>query len=177
MGMAIRLKDQVTQEEYSFDPFRDIAYFWPQLVTKALEGCKQKGWEPWYDAYLQANGVTEEVLLETLGAYAGFCQLAMDPEIRGVREAMERSGFFAKPPAAQLVVIAKIGQLGSGAFWAGIRHAHMQGVVPKAIVMIGDAATELDQLIEEKRKYAVQNPEHQAQAGAPLGQGPAQACA
>lgn len=141
--MAIRLIDPVTKQEHSFHPGRDIAYFWPQLIAMAADGLQERRWESWYGDHLRAHGVTEETLLKTLQAYCEFCRLSVDPETDHPRTAMEKTGFFSMPPAAQLVVMAKIGQLGSGAFWAGVRHAYSEGVVPEPLAMLTKAAAQL----------------------------------
>lgn len=148
--LAVRMKDPQTGEEFSFNPERCVERWYPRMLEAAIEGCREKSWEPWYSTYLKENGVTEEVLLKTLRAYSVFVDLSLDPEIKSPRDALQQSGFFDYPLPVQLVVLAKVGQLCAGTFWAGIRHSVMVGVVPEPVQMMKAAAVKLEALISER---------------------------
>jgi len=153
--MAVRMKDPRTGEEFSFSPERCVERWYPRMIEAAIEGCREKSWEPWYSTYLQEKEITEEVLLKTLRAYSVFVDLSLDPEIKSPRDALQQSGFFDCPLPAQLVVLAKVGQLCAGTFWAGVRHSVMVGVVPEPVQTMKAAAAQLETLISERWNNAV----------------------
>lgn len=155
--IAVRMKDPKTNEEFSFNPERCVERIYPRMLEAAIRGCMEKSWEPWYATYLKDHGITEEVLLKTLRAFSVFVDLSLDPEIKSVRDALQQSGFFDCPQPAQQVILAKIGQLCAGTFWAGIRHSVMVGVVPEPVQFMRDAAVQLDTLISEKWNVAAQS--------------------
>jgi hypothetical protein len=157
MSMAVRLKDPKTGEEFSFNPERCVERFYPRMLEAAIQGCLKESWEPWYATYLKDHGITEEVLLQTLRAFSVFVDLSLDPEIKTVRDALQQSCFFDCPQPAQLVVLAKVGQLCAGAFWAGVRHSVMVGVVPEPIQMMKAAAVQLETLISERWNATAQS--------------------
>jgi len=149
------MRDAETGEEFSFNPERCVERWYPRMLEAAIEGCREKSWEPWYSTYLKENGVTEEILLKTLRAYSVFVDLSLDPEIKSPRDALQESGFFDYPLPAQMIVLAKVGQLCAGTFWAGVRHSVMVGVVPEPVMMMKTAAAQLEALISSRWNGAV----------------------
>lgn len=170
MAMAVRMKDPKTGEEFSFNPERCVERFYPRMIEAAILGVREKNWEPWYATYLSGAGVTEEVLLKTLRDYSVFVDLSLDPEIKSVRDAITQSGFFDNPLPAQLVVLAKIGQLCAGAFWAGVRHSVMVGVVPEPVQSMKIAAAQLESLISERWNDAAKGAQCKAPPASTNGQ-------
>jgi hypothetical protein len=150
MGMSISMVDPRTGKEYHFSPARDIAYFWPELIEHAYEGLLSNRWEDWYGDYLRAKGVTEKEVMDALVAYSKFCMLSCKTEITTPFDALTESGFFKCPLPAQLVVMAKFGQLCTGAFWAGIRSAQRQGEIPIEIQELCDKGLEVERQLSAK---------------------------
>jgi hypothetical protein len=122
------------------NPSRDIVYFWPDILERAKEGLFKKNWEPWYASYLKEKKVDEEELLECHAALVTALCATNLPELDHPYKGLQASGFFQCNPAAQLVVMAKVGQIGSMAFWAGIRSALPKDEMPNQLAaMIRDA--------------------------------------
>jgi hypothetical protein len=149
MPLAIALQDAVTGQHFSFDPTRTIENVYPEIVRIAIQACRRNSWQPWMVTLLEPAGVDENVLLETLYTFSVAVDLSMEPNPNTVIGAVREAGFLSKPQSAQTVVLALLGQLCFGAFWAGVRHANMQGVVPEVMVMMRQAAQQLEEFIRE----------------------------
>lgn len=122
--MGLQLIDQSgSDDEIRLNPSRDIAVFWPEIVEVIAEGLAREVWEPWFDWFCKLMGVDEDELMRAHACYFEAVQLARVPEIRTPLMAMQQAGFLDCKPAAQLVVLAKGGQLGFGAYYAGVRQA------------------------------------------------------
>lgn len=145
MSLEVRFIDENGEERRS-SPARDVAFFWPQLVQLAGDGLVQGHIEPWLRDYLDQHGVDESQLAATLYCYTRFCELAVHPDYDHPRKALAASGFFDCPPAAQLAVCAKLGQIVTGAFWAGIRSSNPEAHMPASIQSLRSYA---QSLIEE----------------------------
>ena len=171
MPMQVRMMDPVTKEEFSFSPARCVERWYPQVIETAIKGCLKGAWEPWFSSYLEANGVTEEVLLKTLRAFSVFVDLSLEPDIKTVREALDQSGFFACPVPAQMIVLAKIGQLCAGDMWSGIRHSTMQGMVPEPVKMMRETREQLDGYITGMWNATAQRNQHASSSPPPSGAG------
>jgi hypothetical protein len=150
MALQVRMVDPATGQEFHFSPMRDISVFLPQIIKDAAVGLEEAHWEPFYADYLKANNITEQVLLETLLSYYKFCTLATKTKLDTPAKALEESGFFSAPLPAQLVVLAKLTQRLSGAFWAGVRNASRMNENPIEIEELKDHAAELEQYIKQK---------------------------
>ena len=122
------------------NPARDIAHFWPQIVAEMANGLLARNWEPWYRPWCEANRVHEGHLLRAHAAFLAAMDMARWPELRTPFLALEAAGFTREPWPAQLVVVAKLGQLGTGAFWAGIRSAHHVNEPSSTLQILSDYA-------------------------------------
>lgn len=151
MSLEVRFIDEGGEERRS-SPARDVAFFWPQLVSLASDGLRPGRVEPWLKDYLDAQGVSTLDLLAAAAAYYQFCQLALSPDIDNPRAALQASGFFDCHPAAQLAVCAKLGQIVSGAFWAGIRSSTPAGKVPSTVQALREHAQGLLQELSGGRR-------------------------
>lgn len=144
MGLGVRMVDPKTNREYHFTPARDISYFWPQLIELAYAGLAEMSWEPWFGDYLKHTNTSKDDVVKALVAYSKFCMNSVVTEIASPYDALKEAGFFDCPMPAQLVVMAKFGQLATGAFWAGIRSNTEQGQVPPEIAAIVDHGRKLE---------------------------------
>lgn len=144
MGIGVRMVDPETNREYHFSPARDISYFWPQLIELAYTGLAEMTWEPWFADYLKHTNTSKDDVVKALVAYSKFCMNSVVTEITSPYDALKEAGFFDCPIPAQLVVMAKFGQLATGAFWAGIRSNTEQGQVPPEIESLRKYGKELE---------------------------------
>lgn len=152
MSLEVRFIDE-NGEERRASPARDIAFFWPQLVSLAGEGLAPERVEPWLKDYLDQHGVGDDQLSEAFYSYTRFCELAVHPDYDHPRKALVASGFFDCPPAAQLAVCAKLGQIITGAFWSGIRSSTPGGRVPPTVQSLrAHAQTLVEELSRGRRR-------------------------
>ena len=151
MGIGVRMVDPETNREYHFSPARDISYFWPQLIEHAYKGFAEMTWEPWFGDYLKATNTNKADVLKALVAYSKFCMNSVITEIESPYDALKEAGFFDCPLPAQLVVMAKFGQLATGAFWAGIRSNTEQGQVPPELESLSEHGKQLEKELAQKQ--------------------------
>lgn len=144
MGIGVRLVDPSTNREYHFSPARDISVFWPQLIELAYTGFADMTWESWFRDYLRHTNTSKDDVIKALVAYSKFCMNSVVTEIQSPYDALQKSGFFDCPQPAQLVVMAKFGQLATGAFWAGIRSNTEQNTIPPDIESLRKYGKELE---------------------------------
>lgn len=177
--MQIKLTDPRTNEEWGFAPMRDIAYFHHQLVALVGKGLEKSRWEPWLKEYLDFTGTTEEDVLRAFACYYRFCSFTLDPdrlELKNPGETLEAAGFFTCTKAAQLAVIAKVGQISTGAWWAGIKSATPLGQIPATIKQLERYAQEVEQLLSTRwSQHGNQGSSGEGQAGGTVQSGPAAA--
>jgi hypothetical protein len=147
--MPLELVLQGPHGPFRTNPSRDIAHFWPDIVNTMKMGLLREAWEPWYRDYLEFHHVTEDMLYETLACFMNFLKLSLEPELDTPLKAIEASGFLNCPRAAQLVILAKLGQLGSGAFWSGVRSSNPLGTTPGSIEQMQKDAEEIRRIISD----------------------------
>jgi hypothetical protein len=135
------------------NPSRDIAYFWPQILEESKQGLLKDNWEPWYKDYLAKNDVDEEEVLEAHACLTAALCATDIPDLDHPYKALQATGFFQCKIAAQLVVMAKVGQIGSMAFWAGIRSALPKGDLPDQMrSLIQDAEATKRSIFSSRRR-------------------------
>lgn len=142
MSLEVRFIDESGQERRS-SPARDVAYFWPQLVDLAITGLLSDKLEPWLQDFKDFHLVSELEIRQALDAYVTFCRFATDPALETPKEALQASGFLTAHPAAMLLVCAKLGQIVTGAFWAGIRSSTPNAQVPPTVEALRKSAQSL----------------------------------
>lgn len=151
MGMELVL-DGPEGSKIRTNPGRDIAHFWPQIVSLIPQGLAREMQEPWFKEYLAFKGVNEDQLFLACACFQDFLVLALEPDIKSPLEAITQSGFLNCPVAAQLVILAKLGQLGTGAFWSGIRSASPLHAKPASIERLAKSAARMKQLLDAQWK-------------------------
>lgn len=152
MSLEVRFIDETGKERRS-SPARDVAFFWPQLVDLAIQGLQPGKVEPWIQDYLDHHLVTPQELRRGLDAYVTFCHLSTRPELETPKDALHESGFLLVHPAVMVAVCAKLGQIVTGAFWAGIRSSTPDGGVPPTVEALRlSAQTLLNELGKPKRR-------------------------
>jgi hypothetical protein len=112
-----------------YSPNRDVAYCYVQMVTKALQHLDvEDTWAAWVGDYLRHTGTTVDDIGETAKCLAdGIADFIGDLSIESPNDALEKSGFLASNPAAQLVICAKIGQMFTGMYFNAIRDVTPMG--------------------------------------------------
>lgn len=146
MSHGLNIRPHGKHEAEPYNPNRDIAYCVPSLITAAVWGLRKENWEPWIKPYIDQSHVTEADIAAAIEKYAlALRAMRMDARISTPKEALEQSGFLACPPAAVVVVMAKIGQIMTGAFFNAI----------KDVTYIGDGSRkDIEQMVEEAEQVA-----------------------
>lgn len=114
-----------------YAPFRDVANNFPGLVAVAVEKILMPGSNAVIDAFLNATGVTEDDLKQTVVAFTEFLKSTNDPDNPTMEAALERAGFLSTPPPAQFALAAAIGLVYTGLFYTCARSAHPAGYQPE----------------------------------------------
>lgn len=139
MGLEVKFVDEEGKIKRS-NPARDIAYFWPQLLKAARNGLLKENWESTISALVLLNNtdfddskIDESTLLETHKRLCLFCEAALKTELDNPIKALVSVNFFEMPLMARVIVLAVVGQVCAGAFWAGIRASAPKGLIPDEI--------------------------------------------
>lgn len=108
----------------AYSPNRDVAWVFAQATQLALDSMAETDWEDWYGDYLRHCQMTEEDLGKVAECMGNFCKTTIEEvELKTPFEVLEKSGFFDAPYPAQLAVMAKLGQVFMGIYFAGVRDA------------------------------------------------------
>ena len=124
--MGMNIKGHIDTRRYN--PSRDIAYAWPNLVQCALDGYSRELKEPITELMLKEFHVTDRDLGELAARYANYfkeCLAQGDKNHKTPEDALAASGFFDLPSAHQAVLLVRLGQVITGAFFYAIRDVHV----------------------------------------------------
>ncbi len=129
--MPINIKGHVDTRRYN--PSRDIAYAWPNLMQAALAGYDKEVDEPITKELIEKFGVDDAALGELAGRYANYfkeCLAQGDKGYKLPEEALAACGFFDLPPGHQAVLLARLGQVITGAFFYAIKDTFVDSDEP-----------------------------------------------
>lgn len=108
---------------------RDCAHCFGDIMREVAARLEDKRW-PILAEILEKDGVTEDDLGNACAAFCIFVQAATELPKERMGEALERCGWVKVPEAAQVALMAMIGTVMAGYFWAGVREATVQGNGP-----------------------------------------------
>lgn len=120
--MTVQMRSPTDGRAYS--PDGDIAHNFIDLLRRSFYGLEPHLWEDWYGDYLKFKGATAEDLEKVALAMAQYIRHVGDPEVKDPLEALTKAGFFETNSAAQLAVMAKLGQILTCAYFTRFREAH-----------------------------------------------------
>jgi hypothetical protein len=144
MTMQARMS---SDDKRLYNPSRDVAHNFKEVMDLVAGRLEDQAW-PELDSLLKREGVTMDDLGEACGAYCNYlASAANDPEL-SMHRSLEKHGFFACKPAAQIAVLALIGSCYAGIQFSGIREATINGEGP--LQSVGD----LIKHAEHFRRYA-----------------------
>jgi hypothetical protein len=139
MTLQIRPKDNADAPAYC--PQRDIAYCFPGIVTRTIRGLRDAKVDSWlmthmYQMCSLRGGCSEAEVREELAraclALAQGVRRFHEPSWADPGEALQE--FRELPVPVQVAVMAKIGQLMTGAFFTAVRDVTDWGAeAPKAV--------------------------------------------
>lgn len=105
-----------------YAPHRDIANNYVWLLQSAMHQLHPDRLEDWLKAFAMAAGIGPEEIAKTVETFAAaIVLLKTDLTIQKPLEALTQAGFFATPPAAQVILCAKLGQIITGAYCTAVR--------------------------------------------------------
>ncbi len=138
--MSLELKFQDAKGiVHRANPARDIAYFFPQLLTHLNKRCEKAEWAQLAPA-IEGSGLSEDDLQHAAAVLGVFCRKALETNLKNPGEALEASGFGTVRPSAQHIIMIMLGQICLGAFWSGIRSSTPAGEEPNSITEVADRA-------------------------------------
>lgn len=119
-------------------PERDLGHVGYPMVRAAMYAFDEQHWEPWFREFMTANAVSEL----DLGHAAQKLAKAMSKIITTANPvvALEAEGFAAMPPAVQMAIYTRIGQVFLAAIWEGVKDLTPEnGAPPKSHIDIINA--------------------------------------
>lgn len=129
MGMNIR--GHVDTRRYN--PSRDISYAWPNLMKGALTAFDKEVNEPVTECLVKTFNVDDHALGELVSRYANYFKACLEQGDKGFKtpeQALASVGFFDLPPSHQAVILARLGQIITGAFFYAIKEVYVDSDDP-----------------------------------------------
>jgi hypothetical protein len=135
-----------------YSPQRDVAWIGPQLCRRGFVALDPRFYEPWFAAFCAQAEVGPEDFEKAALPFAKALN-----EIIGVadpNDAFRKHGFFELPPAVQLAVFAKIGQVFIGCLYSGVKDvSRPQDKPPTDIAaMVEEAAAVAERMGREAQR-------------------------
>lgn len=145
MTLQMRPKSGVGQVvDVAYAPARDICYLYPNVVSQAEEMLYQPRFAA-LQAWLDAEGVTEQDRATVVETYCLFLNAAHQNPEETIEDVMDRVGFSKIHPAAQVAFMFYIGTIMTGTFFKGIRD-----ITP----LEGDTTPEVQRLVQTGQRAA-----------------------
>lgn len=106
-----------------YNPARDIAYCWPNIMKSAMDRVSKGSALPWLIKRAIDNRITDEQLIMVAQSLANYMALCNKPDdsSAGVHDTMEKSGLFKCDDTAKMLVYAALGETMMAAFYSAIR--------------------------------------------------------
>lgn len=148
--MEITMSDPETGKTYLTNPSRDIAWFGPQIFELIAERCKPENLRMNEKAALDQQNIPHEKVLEGWLCIAKFHELAVNPDVKTVPDAITQSGFTDLPYLVQMLIHQRYSQAMLGAIWAGLRSSTMNEMCPAVVSNLKLRAEELSNFFEKQ---------------------------
>lgn len=143
-----------------YAPNRDLVNCFSQIARRAAY-CLTNGYrEPWFDAFLQATGVTDDDLCAAAIATAQYINQCRRPELPSPVEVLDASGFASLAPPAQLAMLAKIGQVTMAMYYATSRDALRLDEKPMGLDSLLATADKLQSGLDSRRQAKANKSTH-----------------
>jgi hypothetical protein len=129
--MGINIKGHIDVRRYN--PSRDIAYAWPNLMQAALTAYDKETNEPITARLIEEFGVSDQDIGELVARYANYfkeCLAQGDKNFKTPEDALVASGFLDLPVTHQAVILVRMGQIITGAFFYAIKDVHVDADEP-----------------------------------------------
>ena len=111
-----------------YNPSRDVAHTFADIIKEVARRIDLKMW-PEMQEFLAKQGLRDAEVGAALQIFTRFVADTNVPR-EPMWDALERHGWYEVEPAAQIVIMAYLGQLYTGMAWVGIREATLGGEGP-----------------------------------------------
>jgi hypothetical protein len=108
---------------------RDCAHNFGDVMREVVARLENRRW-PTLVGWLAERGVTDAQLGDACAAFCQFVATATQFPPEQMQEALTRCGWFDQPREAQVAVMATLGTVLAGYYWAGVREACILGDNP-----------------------------------------------
>lgn len=153
--MTLQYRPKGADDAPMYAPDRDIAYNFPGLVRVAMYGLHPDHQEALFGDYLREHGVTDADLGRAAVVTADTLRWMSADDVPTATAALERSGFFGLPFAAQVAICCRIGQVMLAAYYEGVRDTLPMGApTPATIESLCQEARELSRSFETHAQQA-----------------------
>ena len=121
MELATNILGHVDRRRYN--PSRDIAYCWPQIMQSAMDRVSKGTGLPWFMELVKRHQVTDEALSKSAKAMANYMAMCGRPDEcpDNVKDTMEKSGLFECDDSSKMLIYAALGETMMAAFYSSIR--------------------------------------------------------
>ena len=140
-----------------YNPSRDIAYCWPNIMKSAMDRLSEGSALPWSVSLIDKYEVTDKNIEDTAKAMALYMALCNKPEEgpSGALPLMDRSGLTKCDDTSKMLLYAALGETMMVAFHASIRDVLMEDEASplndaKLVEVIN---TSMTQILEERSSY------------------------
>lgn len=149
MSGYIQLRPQHGDERF-YSPNGDLAHNFIDLLKRTAYGLDPGVIDKFYADYMSFTGCTFENLGECMRALVDYVKHANDPKVQSPKDALELAGFFSLPESAQLIVMAKLGQIVTCAYFTRTREANDPNVVKVEADKLMEVAEQASKVMMEK---------------------------
>ncbi len=105
-----------------YAPQRDLAYCYVPFLTESFGGLAPGDRSERLEAAMQHLGVSDADLMATIRCFLEAHRLFIhDDSVHTVFDSLQRSGFTACPPMAQMLLFARLGEVLTAGFFLAVR--------------------------------------------------------
>lgn len=147
--LQVRRKAARATRDMFYSPERDLAYIGPNLFHGAITSLESEYWEPWLAEFMATAGLTYSDLVAA-GVAEKFAHVLVHViKERTPKTALDIAGFSALPPAMQLVLYARLGQVALAAIWSAVKDVHKAEDTPPASMqdLLNDASDGFEEML------------------------------
>jgi hypothetical protein len=129
--MTVQMRIPPGEGDRWYNPNRDLAHNFATVVKIVAGRLEDKRW-PELQAVLAAKNVDDEQLGRAIKALCTFMASSLDDPKETMNDVLIRSGYFdpSITPETRIALMAHLGAVVSGMFFAGVREATIAGKGP-----------------------------------------------
>jgi hypothetical protein len=118
------------------------------MMAEAMRGLQESMWDPAFRALCEKNRLREIDLMYAAVNMIRAMERLGDPSLTELPKALKLTGFHNSSPEAQMVVLARMGQVLLSYYWYGAKSSVKANTVPEALEILSKAGRSyLDTLV------------------------------